>query len=295
MYICFNVLISAIHGNLKFPSIPIIIFYFLTASSYYHLWFFALIIQLYILYPYIIKLYENYENNGKIFHFIFFAFIIQQAWIIIENIVRIYFISSTYFNSITYFNTVINLLLDRIFFSNIFYFIIGIYVCQSYQSVLDKIFKAKNWIISIIVIFTFATSALWLNGIFKYGSFSNISPYYSLYYRLLNSIYYPFIFSILLIISSNLAHKNKYSNYSKIISFFGKCSFGIYLIHPLYMTIISSIFSYFNVDFNHFIFYPSLFISTLILSYFSVYLIFYLPYGEILIGIKNSKSFKNDF
>jgi peptidoglycan/LPS O-acetylase OafA/YrhL len=292
LYLCFNIIISAIHGNLKFPSITEIIFYFLTASSNYHLWFFALLIQFYILYPYIIRLYENFVNNGKIFHFIFFALIMQQACIIIENIVITDFISSTYFNSRTYFNVILSLLLGRIFFPYIFYFIIGIYVCQNYQSVLDKIFKAKKWIIPIIIVFTLVISALWINGIYKYGSYDNISPRYSIYYSLLNSIYYPFIFSMLLIISSNLLHiKNKYSNYSKTISLVGRYSFGIYLIHPLYMAIISSIFSYFNVDFNCLIFYPTLFISTLTLSYFSVYLISYLPYGEILIGIKKQQIF----
>jgi surface polysaccharide O-acyltransferase-like enzyme len=291
IYILLNIAISSINGNLKFLSITKIMFYFLTASSYYHLWFFALIIQFYIFYPYIIKSYEKFASDGRTFFFIFFALITQQVWLIIKAATITYFTSNTYSNSITYFNEILNLLLTRVFFSYIFYFIIGIYVCQNYEDVLDKVFNAKKWILLTLIVFTVIISALWINGIAKYGSFYNVSQSYSIYYDLLNSIYYPFIFSLFLIISLNLLkNKNKYLNYSKNISLLGRYSFGIYLIHPLYMTMIITIFSHFGVDFNLFIFYPTLFILTLLLSYFSVYLISHLSYSEILIGIKKAEA-----
>jgi hypothetical protein len=153
----------------------------------------------------------------------------------------------------------------------------------------DKVFKIKRWIISMTIILTGVISALWIIGINEYGSYGDIPAHYSISYELLNSIYYPLIFSILLIISLNfLNNKDKYSDYSKAILFIGKYSFGIYLIHPMYMVVITTlIFPHFNTYFNHLIFYPILFILTLILSYFSVYLISYSSYSEIIIGIKN--------
>lgn len=290
LYILLNIAISSLNGSLKIPSIITIVFYFLTASSYYHLWFFALIIQFYIFYPWIIKLYENFTNSGRTFLFIFLTLIMQQLWLIIEDVSITYFTSSTYFNSITYLNVIFKLLLNRLFFSHIFYFIIGIYVCQNYEYVMDKVFNFKKWTLLTIIVLTGVISALWIKGIAKYGGFSNIPESYSIFYDLLNSVYYPFIFSILLITSSNLLYiKNKYFDYSKTISLIGRYSFGIYLIHPLYMTIIATlIFPHFSIDFNHLIFYPILFISTFILSYFSVYLTSYLPHSEILIGIKRT-------
>jgi peptidoglycan/LPS O-acetylase OafA/YrhL len=94
----------------------------------------------------------------------------------------------------------------------------------------------------------------------------------------------PCIFSILFILTFSII-KNKNS---KIISFIGRYSFGLYLIHALYIDIIIRlVFPQFGVDFSHFIFYPILFISSLLLSYFSVYLISRLHYSEIIIGLKN--------
>lgn len=289
VYILFTVSLSAINGNLKFPSITKIIFYFLTANCYPHLWFFALIIQFYIFYPYIIKLYEKFTNNGRTFLFIFLALITQQVWLVITDIAITYFNSSIYFTSMTSFNALFEFLSSRVFFAYVFYFIVGIYVCQNYEYVIDKIFNYKKWTFLTTIVLTGVISALLINGIAKYGSYHSIQRSYFIFSDLLNSIYYLFIFSILLIISSNLLNvKNEYSNYSKIISLAGRHSFGIYLIHYLYIPIIIIIFSHFSVDFNHFIFYPALFITTFLLSYFSVYLISYLPYSEILIGIKKT-------
>jgi surface polysaccharide O-acyltransferase-like enzyme len=287
LYILLNVVTSTIDGTLKFPSMVKVIFYFFTASSYYHLWFFALIIQFYIFYPYIIKLYENFMNNGKIFLFIFLMLIIQQVSLILRGLVLDYFTSNTHINSTTYFVKILETFLNRAFFSYIFYFTIGIYACQNYEYIIEKVFKTKKWIIPTIILITGVISALWINGITKYGGYYNIPNSCLIICNILYSIYYTFIFSILLLISLNfLNNKSKYSKYLKVISLIGKHSFGIYLIHPLYITIIITlIFPYFNIDFNHYIFYPILFILTLMLSYFSIDLMSYLPYSEI-IGVK---------
>jgi peptidoglycan/LPS O-acetylase OafA/YrhL len=292
LYLLFRIVESEINGNLKFPSVEEITFSFFTASSYYHLWFFGLIIQFYIFYPYITKLFEVFTNNNKTLLFIFLIFITQQAWLVIESISITYLTSSTYFNSIAYFNIVLQLLLSRIFLSHIFYFILGIYMCQNYRYVKDKVFNSKKWILLTVIVLTVVISTLRINGVYKYGSYYSIPASYSASYDLLNSIYYPFIFSILLTISVNLSNiKNQYSDYLKIISLIGKYSFGIYLIHPMYMAIITAfIFPHFSVDSNHLIFYPALFLLTLILSYFSVYLISFSSYSEIIIGIKKIES-----
>ena len=294
-YIIFSILYTlyditiAINGNSSFPSIMKITFNFLIASSYYHLWYFALIIQFYIFYPYIIKTYDKFTSNHRTFYFMFSALIIQELWLIVKEIILNYFNSNTYFNSITYFNTILDLLLKRVFFSHIFYFVLGIYVCQNYEYIVDKIFNAKKLIISIIVILTGAMSVLWINGIAKYGGYHSIPKIYFLVPDLLGPVYFPLIFSILFIISWNFTNTgNKFSTYSKTISLIGKYSLGIYLIHALFISIfVSLIFPQFNGELNYLIFSPALFILTILSSYYSVYLISYLPYSEIIIGTKN--------
>ena len=275
LYILFNIILSAINGSLKFPSLIEIIYHFLTATSYYHLWFFVLITQFYIFYPYIINLYDNFKTSNKTFLFIVFVLIIQQAWLIIKDVA----VSYTYYNNI--FNSKLIYIIVKgffydFFFGYVFYFIIGIYVCQNYEYALTKLSNAKKFILIIMMILTGMTSVLKTMEFVHYGSesVSNIPTSYSVVIDVLYSIYFPFIFAILLLISLNLVNiNNKYFNYSKIIFHIGKNSFGIYLIHPLYLTIlVTLIFPKFGVDFNQMIFYPALFILTLILSYFSVYL-----------------------
>lgn len=283
LYLLLNIIISEIHGNLEYPSIKTVIFYFLTAGSSYHLWYFSLIIQFYLFYPYIIKIYEKFVGNYETI-FIFLALIAQQLWIVIKMIAINYINSSTHFSSLTYFISIY--FVDRAFFSYIFYFILGIYLCRNYEYVTDKVFQNKKWIIVTIVVFTGAISALQINGIIKYGSYRSIPQSYFLVSNLLDSIYFPLIFSMLSIISLNIhTNKYKYSKYLNVFSLIGKYSFGIYLIHVLYITLIGTlIFPRLGIDPYHLIFYPVLFISVLILSYFSIYLISYLPYSKIIIG-----------
>jgi hypothetical protein len=215
------------------------------------------------------RIYEKFANNGRISFFILLVLIIQQLWIIIKGI------------AIDYFNPIVYTFLTRVFFSYIFYFILGIYVCQNNKYVLDQTFDAKKWILPTIIIFTVVISAFWISGILKYGSYYSIPQSYFLVPALLESIYYPFVFSILFILIFSII-KN---NYSRTILLIGRYSFGIYLIHALYIDIIATlIFPQIGVDFNHLIFYPVLFVSSLLLSYFSVHLISYSPYGEVIMG-----------
>jgi hypothetical protein len=118
VYILSNIVLSAINGELKYPSIIAILFNFLTACNCYHLWFFALIIQFYIFYPYIIKLYEFFSESNRIFFFIFVVLIIQLIWIVISDTARTSIAANIYLNSIKYSKIILNL-----FFRDFFYFI----------------------------------------------------------------------------------------------------------------------------------------------------------------------------
>lgn len=287
LYILLSITISAINGKLESPSIIEIMFNLFTANSSSHLWYFALIIQLYILYPYIIKEYQKFVNSNNAFSFLFITLIIQQAWIMIKNIAKTYFSSINYFNSIDHFNSITDIVLQRVFLSHIFYFLLGVYVCQNYRNVKDQILKAKRWILSIILIFTGVISFLWIKGIVEYGSYYRIPEYYFIATGLVESIYFSLI--SIMFIPISLSYSKKKNSYSNAILSLGKYSFGIYLIHILYMRIIVEIiYPQFSIGPTHWIFYPILFISTLLLSYFSVSQIVRLPYSEVIIGVKNS-------
>jgi surface polysaccharide O-acyltransferase-like enzyme len=190
IYILFNIVLFAINGELKYPSIIATLFYFLTASSYYHLWFFALIIQFYIFYPYIIKLYEFFSESNRIFFFIFVVLIIQLAWIVISDSAITLITTNMYLNSIKYSKVILNIFFRDFFLFYVFYFIIGIYTHQNYKIVLDKIITVKRYIFLLIMIFTGIVAYLWLNGIAIYGSYNNIPSSYFTISDLVNSIYF---------------------------------------------------------------------------------------------------------
>ncbi|MFZ2497819.1 acyltransferase [Methanosarcina sp.] len=278
LYIILRIIISAINGDLRLPSIIKIIYYLLTASSSYHLWYFALIIQFYILYPYIIKKYEEFTENNRALYFIGISLIIQLTWIVTKTITEDYLSSVIYLKSITYFNPVVNNLLERIFLSHIFYFILGIYACKNYKDVKDRVLKVKQSSLSIIVLLiilvsTGVISTLFIIGIVEYGGYYKIPNSYiivvGLAEGLIESLYFPLVFSILLLISLKFASiRNKYTD---IILSVGQHSFGIYLIHVFFMQIIIEIiYPHLGIDYNQWIFYPVLFLLTLLLSYFSV-------------------------
>lgn len=286
-YILFKIGLSSINGKVNSPSISTVIFDLLTASSYYHLWFFAVIIQFYISYPYIIKIYNIFANKKRILCLISITLIVQQMWIVISDIAQTILDLTTYLNSINYYlNLFINSWLSLIFLSYIFYFILGIYVAQNYKDMNKQILKAKKWAILTILVMTGIISLLFIEGIIRYGGYYKIPHTYFMLLDLIESLYFPLIILIILNISLNISiMKNKYSN---IILLLGKYSFGIYLVHALYMDIIIQIvYPYFGIYNNQLIFYPVLFILTIFLSYFSVSQISHLPNSRIIIGIKS--------
>lgn len=289
IYIVFDIMITGTNSQLVLPSIVKIAFYLITASSSYHLWYIALIAQLYILYPYLEKMYIDFKEKNRTLIYICIILIVQQLWILAKMNIQIQLNTINYFSSINVFNSIVDNILSRIFLSYIFYFVLGIHVSKNYKEIKDKILKNESWIIPTILIITAINSILWINWITKYGSFDGIPKQNFLITSLIGSLYYPLIFSILLINSMNFSNiRNKYP---AIISLLGKYSFGIYLIHVFYMRIIVElIYPHFNINCNQWMFYPILFCSTVILSYFTVSQIAHLPCSNIIIGTNNPAS-----
>lgn len=249
-------------------SLKNIVYKIITASSYYHLWYFGLIVQLYLLYPYI----NRALTRGNIKFFLILAFIVQEFWLISTDIFSNYCPSTFFLKFRSYF-----------FISHIFYFFLGIYVCQNYSNVRYWI---RNFKIKIIFIeFTLLTSLIsyfWIKGTSEYG-YCDIPPCYFLIPHLFDSTYYSLCIFIISMVSLYIS--NTKSWFSNIISSLGNYSFGIYLIHPMYIFLIYNlIFTKITLNPTNFLFYPLLYILTIVLSYISVYSISYLPKSEIIIG-----------
>lgn len=256
--------------------IPHIIYRYATGGCYYHLWFFVLIIQIYLLYPAIVWAYNYCDLRGRAFELLFAVFLIEVVYTLCP-LPDVYILG---------FATPILGVATK-FLGYIFYFILGMVVRSRYDELLLK--SMSNTALyctsvpllccTIVGIFGFAQ---------EYFDFdiTMIHPIAGQYWHWLGAtitpLYYVAIFAFCLMVSLHLVyHKSRaYMMLEKI----GHYSFGIYLVHAFILYMIILVFSHFGFDWNNWLFYPLTFILTLILSYFSVEVIQKLPYHEYIIG-----------
>ena len=276
-YLVFSFLfliISAVYTK-SIPSILTIIYDIIAGQSFYHLWFFVLIIQLYLLYPWIIKIYERYSDTGKAENFLALCLTVQ----ILSSIIEILF--STLFHII-----IINTLFSYTFIQYIFYFVLGIYVNRNSHSIRRFIGSVKPLKIGIpVIVLTVVISSVPIIGKIYYNDYYNAPTYYYLISVFLQPVLYIFIFALCYKITIRLMEaKNIMTN---IIHSLGKYSFGIYLIHPLFMTATVFLMSWIGITYNDWIFYPVIFLLTITISYLGILIMSYVPYSELIIGIHN--------
>ncbi|WP_367344110.1 acyltransferase [Methanomethylovorans sp.] len=247
----------------EIPSLKIILFWLVTASSSYHLWFFALIIQFYLIYPYIIYFYEQFNLKKQLILFLLIMFLVQESWIYVKMMIRMHS------------SLVINILLERIFCSHLFYFALGIYTSQNYDYVQKQVIKNKIKLITLNILFTLIISFYIIKGMMDFGKYNLIPILYLKIPNLLETIYFPLTFLLLLLLGITIRDSNNLI--SNTILLFGNYSFEIYLIHVAYIEVLRAIvFPRFNISVNQAFFYIAMFLLTLFLSMLSVYALYFL-------------------
>lgn len=225
-------------------SISEIIFNLLTGTAFYHLWFFFLIFQLYILFPFYRKFLK-----GKSFFIVILIYIIQIAF--------------NYFKIGLVENAQLAIVVKRIFLSHIFYFSLGIWIADNLEKVEVLLSKFKFYITIFILIITglgvylFTFNWLAINNKF-YSEFNMLQASEKITLPLL----YVFVFILLYYVASKTSLRTK--NFLETIS---KYSFGIYLSHALILFIIIRLLGKINIYPKDTSFYFIAFIGTFVLSY----------------------------
>ena len=80
-YLAFNAAIATLKaGVITLPSFLQIIYAYFAAGGYYHLWFFLIIIELYLFYPLIVKVYNFFADRKLGFLFLVISLILQLGW-----------------------------------------------------------------------------------------------------------------------------------------------------------------------------------------------------------------------
>ena len=271
-YLVFNAGIATIKsGVITLPSVLQILYAYFAAGGYYHLWFFLIIIELYLLYPLIVKIYNFFADRELGFLFLIISLILQLGWQVFGANFQLHLLG--YDLSIT----------NKIFLCRFFYFALGIYICSHYPVIKEWILKKSIWVFAIpTLICTIIGSSLWLTGISVYGSYNAIpGGSFTFYESLLQPFFYLFTFAFLFYLSNKIVNAKRNFKWLSIISLY---SFGIYLIHPFFQVGFTYVIKIFGITTETVIYYPLVFAVVLVLSMVFVYIVRKFPLYKYIIG-----------
>lgn len=256
----------------KYPlTLSNISFRLLTGSAFVHTWFFIVLIQFYILFPWFCKL-INKVDSKKTYVIIFLCLcILQSSW----NTFLMKFLTHPYFVDIAPY-------IRNIFFSHVIYFISGMLISKNFDTVQDKLNKIKSMkMISIIIVSLSALSYIKIAGMEN----RSMDIFYKFVLNTFNIPLYLCTFVLLFKLSRIVVRSNKYlKSLFRILSDY---SFGIYLIHFLVIIMIRYISKSFSETYYlNWQFYLFNFTMTVLLSTSLVKLITLLPLGKAIVGVK---------
>jgi len=280
IYIIFSsvyLLVQAATSYLSGEALPTageVIYQLLTAGTYYHLWYFALLIQLILIYPAITVLYHRVSEIKDPINLVLGALILQIAW----NTGLALCGGSV--------GPVTSDLAGKFLFTHIFYFMLGIYTCHHFKEIREW-FRTHTvwWMLIPVTAITVILSATWVSGLLSYGNFSDIPETWFISAGIIIPLYYILISGICF--RSCIILSEKKGIFFSMIRKLSSCSFGIFLIHPLVMLALNrTIFPGISISYGDWIYYPLLFASALILSYILVQFIRYLPHSSMIIGVE---------
>jgi surface polysaccharide O-acyltransferase-like enzyme len=268
----------------------------ITANGYYHLWFFALIIQFYLFYPLIIKAYRFLKLKNLDYLPLIVAFIIQVCW----NLYGPLLLNLIPENSFIF--PAMSFVIGKFFLQFLFYFILGFYISEKAVTGTFKI-RAKSlfFLLPVIILLTTFNAYKIIEAIKKYGNIEKLTvtifnPGFSVLNVIMGSLILVVlngsIILFLYYLSSVLAKKENFL--SRIFKEFGRYSFGIYLIHAaILVTLVNLLRMLLKITPDSIIFYPIIFLTTSITSYFIVKALSYIPYSQFFFGVHTKRTIKN--
>lgn len=266
LYIIISFYYSKINGEPINLDISEILIKYLTGGAYYHLWFFVLITQLYLLYPLISKIIIYFQNKNSVRLLLTVIFLIGT--------IGTFFLGNDFlFPNSTQ------------FISHLFYFVSGIVMRSNYKFIRLNSFL-RNYSFCIFILLLLGTILIigdYENEFFSYNFFNFDSKYdqiWEIFEIAVSTLYFTTIFLIMLYISMNLTKSEQLPIINKI----GSYSFAIYLIHPMILDTVVLKLSEIGFDWNSLLFYPSIVTLTLTLSIFSVKTFKQIPYSKYIFG-----------
>jgi peptidoglycan/LPS O-acetylase OafA/YrhL len=234
--------------------------------------FVVLIVQLYLFYPLLVKIYNRAARYKRALFLCLLLLLAQIAYSILfvpiglatntyERIVRIFFVSA------------------------IFYFIFGFFVSEHYGAIKQRLAKLSLKSISLAaLVSTMYYTVVYYHVVLLPGP----TPlYYLCLYWLTGPLYCLILIVFYLKLSTGWAEPRGY--FLRSLEKIGEDSFGIYLVHYFFIGTFSFALVKLGLGPNNLLFYPVLFSLTLTASYLSVEGIYRLPLSAIIIGRPRKK------
>ncbi|MCO5385957.1 MAG: acyltransferase [Desulfosporosinus sp.] len=234
------------------------------ADASYHLWFFSIIIQFYILYPLIIRIYSLFEQRNR-----------AELLLVLMLMIQTLFMAGLHTSYLS--GTKIN------FMGFLFYFCLGIYTWDHFDSFKRKFTLPKSFLFIMSIALTLGTSFFIIIGLSTGYRYDSIPAYFFIGPELIYPVFRVITFLFLFNVSMSFLGKRR-SILAKVIKRIGDYSFGIYLIHIFFNQSAIKILKNYQIDFDSWAFYPIVFAITIILSYLSIRLLSFLPFSYYLVG-----------
>lgn len=241
----------------------------LTGKSIHHLWFVILIIQLYILYPLIIRIYNVAKKKDMIVALLMIAFLIQVVYSFIAT-------------------QELGIARDlTLFLGYILYFFVGMYA-RSDNDRQDSIVLSLKTQVSVFVVLLSNT----ILGIIAYSqSFfdyylwnpeSFVQGVFLLINLTLSPVAYLLIFFIFLIASRYVVSRD--SGIRPWLDLLGTLSFGIYLVHPFVLYGLELPLKKIGYTGYYPSYFPVIFLIALLSSVIIILIIKRFPHHQWIIG-----------
>lgn len=231
------------------------------ATGIEQLWFVVLILQLYLLYPLLVKFYNRLAKQTNPIYILSLLVLVQVGF-------TSFFAQGGRSNNP----------LSELFLTVIFYFVLGFYVAAHYEVIKQKLTKVS------LMGFSFAVL---LSTIAFTSAFSYVLPSSVLLYTTADLFYCLLLIFFYLRICTALGEPNGFlTGYLEKI---GEDSFGIYLVHYVFFLAFAGALPKLGLSPYNLLFYPTLAFLTLLLSYISVQLLYRLPFATIVIGKRRKR------
>ncbi|GEM_PF-1679818 len=246
-----------------------------------HMWFFVSIIQLYLLFPLIYKIYLWFESRQRAIWPVVISFALFALWIGLEAFVRVIGPDRGTHQG---FDAAIEVLPPRVFLNGLPFFVMGIYARRHYEMIKEKVLRMSVPIL-FMAPFALAVTAALIEANRAATSLRGVYIEETPMALFISCLIKPLLIVLHFRLAIYLTMHPSFA-LAKMFRHIGGLSFGIFLIHVLVQVHVQRSLTSLGFAYDNILLYPVLFALTLCLSYGSVWLLSRLPYSEWYIGVK---------